>query len=259
MDFITLLKLLTQFVLPPASMLLGLVLALVLTLFRRRRLGLIVAGLSVVQTLIFSLQPVADALMRPLEVEARREAAKAPACCYDAILVLGGGVAPAAPPEVPDPSLTDAADRVWYAARLYHRGLAPRIIVSGGSLLDRPSDAAITEAEGMRRFLVDLGVPASAIVSEGESRNTRENVRNVRRLVGDGRVAMVTSALHMPRALRLARQAGLNVTGFATDWSLPPHSRPPWDNWLPTLGAISDSSLALREHMALLFDWRGNP
>ena len=259
MFFFNLLKFLTNLALPPASLAAAVVLAGVLVVLRRRRLAGWVVGLGVAQTLVLSLPPVAAALTAPLEAEARRETAQAATCCFDAIVVLGGGVAPAAPPEVPDPSLTDAADRVWYAARLYHRGLAPRIIVSGGSLLDRPSDAAITEAEGMRRFLVDLGVPASAIVSEGESRNTRENVRNVRRLVGDGRVAMVTSALHMPRALRLARQAGLNVTGFATDWSLPPHSRPPWDNWLPTLGAISDSSLALREHMALLFDWRGNP
>ncbi|MCA0303863.1 MAG: YdcF family protein [Proteobacteria bacterium] len=256
MDFFTFLKFLSNVVLPPASLAAGVVLGLVLAAFGWRRLGFWVAALVVAQTVLLSLPPVAAALNAPLEAQARRDTATSATCCYDAIVVLGGGVSPAAPPEVPDPDLTDAADRVWYAARLYHQGVAPRIIVSGGTLLDRPSDPAATEAEGMRRFLVDLGVPSSAIVSEGDSRNTRENVRNVRRLVGDARVALVTSAVHMPRALQLAREAGLNVTGLATDWTAPPQARPVWDTWMPTGGAMGSSAAALHEYMALLFDWR---
>lgn len=257
MDFFTFLKFLSSVVLPPASLAAGVLVALVLAAVGWRRLGFSVAVLVVVQTVVLSLPPVAAALIAPLEAQARRDTASSPAaCCYEAIVVLGGGISPAMPPEIPDPDLTDAADRVWYAARLYHRGVAPRIIVSGGSLLDRPSDPAITEAEGMRHFLVDLGVPSSAIVSEGDSRNTRENVRNVRRIVGDARVALVTSAVHMPRALRLAREAGLNVTGLATDWTAPAQARPLWETWLPTGGAMGASSAALHEYMALLFDWR---
>lgn len=256
MDFFSLLKFLSNVVLPPASLAVGVLLALLLAAVGWRRLGAWVAGLVVAQTIVLSLPPVAAALVVPLEARARRDTAGALPCCYDAIVVLGGGIAPAVPPEVPDPDLTDAADRVWYAARLYHRGAAPRIIVSGGSLLDRPSDLAITEAEGMRRFLVDLGVPTGSIVSEGDSRNTRENVRNVRRMVGDARVALVTSAVHMPRALQLAQEAGLNVTGLATDWSAPPQARPLWENWLPTVGSMGTSAAALHEYMALLLDWR---
>lgn len=256
MDFFKLLKFLTYLAMPPASLVLGILLALVLGALGWRRLGRTVLVLALVQVVVLSLPPVAVALIAPLESQARREAEQAPACCYEAIVVLGGGVSPAVPPEVPDPDLTDAADRVWYAARLYHRGLAPRIIVSGGSLLDRPPDLAITEAEGMRRFLVDLGVPTTAIVSEGESRNTRENVRNVRRMVGDARIGLVTSGVHMPRALVLAREAGLNVAAFPTDWSLPESAKPSWENWLPTMGALSTSSSVMREWMALLFDWR---
>lgn len=259
MDFITFLKILTQFVLPPASMLVGLGAALVLTGIGWRRLGLAVATLSVVETLVFAFPPVAAALIRPLESEARREAAQAPACCYDAIVVLGGGVAPASPPLAPDPNLTDAADRVWLAARLYKRGVARRIIVSGGSLLNQPPDVATTEAEGMRRFLLDLGVPADAIVSEGESRNTIENIRNVRRLVGDAPVALVTSATHMPRALKLARQGGLNAAAFPTDWSFATEVRPVWEDWIPSVAAMGDANIGLREHLALLFDRRQGP
>ena len=259
MDTFALLKYLTQFVMPPASMAVGLLLAWALALVRLHRLSVTVAVLAIAQTMVMSFPPVADALLEPLQDKARAAAAEAPACCYDAIVVLGGGVTPAAPPLVMEPDLADAADRVWYAARLYHRGLARRIIVSGGSLLVTTSGPAATEAEAMRRFLVDLGVPSEAIVSEGTSMNTLQNIRNVRQMVGEARVALVTSAYHMPRALKLAHQGNLNVGAFPTDWHLPAEVRPSWENWVPSIAAMALSSISLREHVALLLDRRGEP
>ena len=257
MDTFTLLKYLTQFVMPPASMAVGLLLAWVLALVGLHRFSIPAAVLAFAQTLVMAFPPVTDALLEPLQDNARAAAAEAPACCYDAIVVLGGGMTPAAPPFVTDPDLADAADRVWYAAQLYHRGLARRIIVSGGSLLAKNSGPATSEAEAMRRFLVDLGVPSEAVVSEGTSMNTLQNIRNVRQMVGEARVALVTSAFHMPRALKLARQGDLDVGAFPTDWRLPAEARPSWENWVPSIAAMAWSSVSLREHVALLLDRRG--
>ena len=257
MDTFTVLKFLSQFSLPPASMAVGLVLAGVLAMVGLRRFGLVVAALSIVQVLVMSFPPVSDALLAPLQDKARAEAARAPACCYEAIVVLGGGVTPAVPPSLMDPDLSDSADRMWYAARLYHRGLARRIIVSGGSMVAGTVELATTEAEAMRRFLIDLGVPSEAIGSEGNSQNTIQNIRNVRQMVGEARVALVTSAYHMPRALKLARQGNLNVGAFPTDWRLPAEARPLWENWVPSIAAMVWSSISLREHLALLLDSRG--
>jgi uncharacterized SAM-binding protein YcdF (DUF218 family) len=257
MDTFTVLKFLTQFAMPPASMAAGLLLSGVLVMVGLRRFGMLVAVLAVAQTLVMSFPPVADALLEPLQDKARAAATQAPACCYEAIVVLGGSMTPAAPPFLMEPDLADAADRVWYAARLFHRGIARRIIVSGGSLSPLKTGLATTEAEAMRRFLVDLGVPSEAIVSEGASLNTLENIRNVRQMVGDARVALVTSAYHMPRALKIARQGDLNVGAFPTDWRLPAEARPSWDNWAPSIAAMAWSSISLREHVSLLLDRRG--
>src|SRR6185295_18590175 len=122
MDTFTLLKYLTQFAMPPASMAVGLLLGGILALVGLRRLGVLVLALAIAQTLVMAFPPVSDALLEPLQARARAAAAEAPACCYDAIVVLGGGVTPAAPPYLMEPDLADAADRVWHAARLYHRG-----------------------------------------------------------------------------------------------------------------------------------------
>ena len=258
MDFFTVLKFLTQFAMPPASMAVGLVLGGVLAMVGLRRFGKLVIALAIAETLVMSFPPVADALLEPLQDKARAAAAEGPSCCYDAIVVLGGGITPAAPPFLMEPDLSDGADRVWYAAQLYHRGVARRIVVSGGSFVEQRGGPATSEAEAMRRFLIDLGVPLEAIVSEGNSLNTLENIRNVRQMVGEAPVALVTSAYHMPRALKIARQGNLNVGAFPTDWRLPAEARPSWENWVPSIAAMAWSSISLREHIALMLDRRGD-
>jgi uncharacterized SAM-binding protein YcdF (DUF218 family) len=257
MDTFQLLKILAQWAMPPASMAAGLGIAGVLALLRWRRLAWLVASVAVLETLALSLPPVSDALIQPLEREARAHAS-APACCYDAIVVLGGGVSPAAPPHTLEPDLGDGADRVWYAAQLFHRGVAPRIIVSGGAFLAANNGGPATaEAEAMRRVLKDFGVPDGAIVSEGTSLNTIQNIGHVREMAKGGRVALVTSAYHVRRAMALANRIGLDAAPFPTDFHAPAEARPWWENWAPTVAAMNWSVVALREYLALLFDRRG--
>ena len=258
MNSFIILKILAQFASPMGVFTAGLVVAAVLALLRWPRLARLVAGVAIAQLIVFSLYPVSGALMRPLEDEARAEAAAAPACCYEAIVVLGGGIGPAVPPLRPDPELFDSSDRVWHAARLFHRGLAPRIVVSGGSYLVETGQAPQTQTEAlaMRQFLVALGVPESAIAMEGKSLNTIENMQETRALVGSGRIALVTSGFHMPRALRLARKAGLDAEAFPTDWQVLPTASPWWESLTPSVGALAASGIAIREYLAWAFDYR---
>lgn len=243
--------------LPPASLAVGVVLWLLLTLIGWRRLAHITLGLAIAQNIVMSFPPVTDALVESLEARTRRIVTASPACCYDAIVVLGGAVAPAAPPQLMEPDLTEAADRVWQAARFYHAGVAPTVIVSGGSLNNQQGGPATSEAEAMRRFLIDLGVPDKAIVSEGQSLNTIENIHNVRAIVKDGRVLIITSAFHVPRVAELSQRAKLDAAFYGTDWGRPEELRATWENWIPDVGSMAWSGRALRELVALAFDRRG--
>lgn len=222
-----------------------------------RRTGTAIAALAVLEGIMLSLPPVADALMAPLERNARAAAAEVEPCCYAAIVVLGGGIIPAMPPGLPTPQLTYGADRIWRTSRLFHAGVAPRIIASGGRL--RVEGASQSEAQAMREILIDLGVPATAITVEEHAENTIENIKFVRGLIGDEPVALVTSAYHMPRALRLARAHELKAAAFPADWHVVSQQRQPWLTWMPTLDAALTSQIALREHAAALFDWRERP
>ena len=257
MNTFILLKILATLMVPPASLAVGVVLSLAIRVMGRRRLAITVLGLSIFQTLVLSFPPVSGMLIGLLESKARSLTAGSPSCCYEAIVVLGGGIAPASPPHTIEPELTEGSDRIWQAARLYRAGAAPKIIVSGGSFVEQQGGPATTEAEAMRRFLLDLGVPNDAIVSEGKALNTIENIANVRDIVKGGRVAIITSAYHVPRAAKLASKGGLDFAMFGVDWSPPDAATPWWDSWLPSVAALNFSNRALRELVALSFDRRG--
>jgi uncharacterized SAM-binding protein YcdF (DUF218 family) len=246
------LKFLTQLVTPPGMLAFGLLIGAVLVAIGLRRFGRFVAAVGIAQAIVFSLAPVADALLVPLENEARRMAAESRGCCYDAIVVLGGAVRPARPPARPDADLSESADRVWHAARLFKMNVAPRVILSGG--LDE--EGVLSEAAAMRMLLVDLGVPTDRIVLENRSINTIGNIREVRAIVGNAPVALITSGYHMPRAMKIAKAAGLNAAAFPTDWRGLPDERAPWVAWLPSVDSMSDSWIALKEHLAIAFDSR---
>ncbi len=252
------LKILAALCTPPASLAVGVVLALLLTLLGWRRLARVVLALAIAHTLVLAFPPVGNALMGYVEGRARESERRAPACCYDAIMVLGGAIKVAYPPARPFPELHDGSDRIWQAARLYRRGVAPRIIVTGGAYDHQQGGASSTstEAQAMRIFLLDLGVPSDAITEEGRALNTIENMRNVRAIVGTGRVALVTSAFHMPRALQLAARGRLDAAAFPVDYQSGTAGRALWEQWLPSVEALIMSTLALREIVALNLDFR---
>ena len=161
-----------------------------------------------------------------------------------AIVVLGGAVSPPRRPEAL-PDLGAAADRVWHAARLYRAGKAPLLVLSGGS---DPAISLTSEAEAMRRLVLDLGVPDAALVLEEQSRTTRENAHFTAELLrerGIDRILLVTSALHMRRALGLFAAEGLQVIPAATDHEARQVSD--WQVWLPDAAALDGSGRALKE------------
>jgi uncharacterized SAM-binding protein YcdF (DUF218 family) len=121
---------------------------------------------------------------------------------FDALVLLGCRVATAALPGA-------AERRVERAARAFHAGLAPRIVVSGGRRY-----AEAVEAEVLGRALEQRGVPAGALLLESASQNTLENARYSARLLfplGLRRVGVVSCDWHLPRALWVFRRAGFEA------------------------------------------------
>lgn len=70
-----------------------------------------------------------------------------------------------------------------HAADLFHRGLAPRVVLSGGFGVRKASPWAKSEAEMFAEVMRQRGVPASALLLEPRSTNTGENVKFTRALL----------------------------------------------------------------------------
>ncbi|HYW91997.1 MAG TPA: YdcF family protein [Gammaproteobacteria bacterium] len=243
-------KIITQLAYPlDASLLLAIIAVLVLWA-GRRRLGLGCLVLAIAWAWLWSTPVVSNALRLTLE---HRYPDK-PVAQYaraDAIVVLGGALVPAVPPKFPYPDLLPEADREWQAARLYHAGKAPLVIASGGRLpwlgVNTP------EAVAMRKFLVALGVPAGAIVLETHSRTTRQNAVDVKPILERldvHKVLLVTSALHMPRALATFRGEGIDAVPAPTDFDVRPR---PYNllSFLPDSDALANSAQALHEYAGM--------
>lgn len=120
---------------------------------------------------------------------------EAPEERFDAIVVLGCRVRPDGRAS---PSL---ARRARHAASLYERGLAPRVVLTGGVGAHPPSEARAAAA-----IARDAGVPEEAMILEESSTSTEENAREARRLSGAERVLVVTDAYHVFRAERVFRR-----------------------------------------------------
>jgi uncharacterized SAM-binding protein YcdF (DUF218 family) len=225
-----------------ASLFLGMM-ALLFAGLARRRLAVLLGVMAVGWLGLWSL-PVASDWLRasledqfpPVAVEVLPKA--------EAIVVLGGGVTPpAVGRRVPD--LSDRADRVWHGVRLFHAGKAPLVLLSGGS---DPAFSAMTEAQAMRQVMLALGVPDKAMALEGQSRNTSQNAGFSAVMLADRgieRILLVTSALHMPRAVARFEEAGLTVIAAATDHVVMPE--PVWRAWLPRTDALDGSARAMKE------------
>ena len=139
----------------------------------------------------------------------------------DAIIVLGAAAYDAKPSPVFE-------ERIRHGIDLYRRGLAPKLIFTGGY---GGVGARFSESQVARRYALRQGVPDKAILIESLSRNTHDNLRQASLLMQQHQlhdVIVVSDPLHMARALRISKELGIRAVGsptptsrfrtFATPW-----------------------------------------
>ena len=246
MTTFTLQKLLVALTYPPALTLCALLLAAGLMFLRRRWSAGVLAAAAMAWSGLWSI-PVASDWLRghlerrhPVQDEARLPEA-------DAIVVLGGGSRYAwlrrarIRPEDLESSRLAAGARAWHAGR------APVVVLSGGG------DNGRSEARRMAFAIARLGVPASRVLLEERSRSTRDNARYTAELLERHRlrrVLLVTSSVHMPRAMLQFDRAGIDAIAVP----VPERARrTTWtERWLPSRRALWRSGRAIKEYGAIL-------
>lgn len=147
----------------------------------------------------------------------------------DAIVVMGAAQYDGRP----SPQL---AARLDHVVELWPDGLAPMVVVTGGK---QPADR-FTEAEASAQYLIDRGIPASAIVLENDGSNSYDSLERVAAILGDRAadgdggqagqdardgqdapsVLVVTDPYHSLRSRLIAQEVGLRAYVSPTDTSV---------------------------------------
>lgn len=241
-------KTLTRFVMPYGVLWLlvsGWTLERVITLSPKRFI------LPVLGWLLLSLAscgPLSNACVSYLEgIETPYRPAEEPP--LDMLVVLGGGTHQG--PERAQAGF--AGDRVVYAAELFHQGHTKRLITTGESL-EAIGGERSSPSQQTIEIWTSLGIPRDAIdVLSG--RNTYEEIEDLKAKFSDleeQRVGLLTSAWHLPRAMRLARAQELGfLIPVAADYQT--SSEPPtFLNYLPSSGALEQLARCQHEWLAWL-------
>lgn len=153
---------------------------------RRKRLSWVVRGVAACAALVLGLIAWA-AIARALAPAANTVQER-----FDALIVLGS------PADADGNPAPEQLARVTEAVHEYERGVAPRVIVTGGA-----TRKGFVEARVMARTAEAQGVPAEAVFEEPEARNTIENTCDslkIMRRHGWKSAEVVSSASHLPRA-----------------------------------------------------------
>jgi uncharacterized SAM-binding protein YcdF (DUF218 family) len=182
---------------------LGLIGVLLLCSSQCARVGRWLLVIDVILLAVIGFLPIGAALTLPLE-ERFPSWAPARGAPTGVVVLGGGGVAP--------------AERIAAIAELARRYPTMRILVAGGngSLL---ADAA-PESALIGRLLESAGVPTERIELESRSRSTVENAglsKEIATPKPGERWLLVTSAMHMSRAIGAFRQAGFCVEAYPTE------------------------------------------
>jgi SanA protein len=121
-------------------------------------------------------------------------------------LVLGASVNP-------DGTPSDALmDRIKTGAMLYQYGLVKDILLSGDD-----GEYHSNEVEAMKKATISLGVPEKHILTDGAGYRTYESCKRAIQTYHFSEAVIVTQRFHLPRALFLCNELGIDSVGVSAD------------------------------------------
>ena len=167
------------------------------------------------------------------------------------IVVLGGGHHDETDRLPANDALSLASvHRLVEGVRLYQQMPNSTLIVSGGA----GRRGGVSEAAYLAEIAQWFGIPKQNIVLETVSFNTAEEALAIKPIVKHDPFYLVTSALHMRRALALCQRQGLQPIAAPTSHSYYGERIPKWEWILPNAGHLASMSAAWHEVLGMVFE-----
>lgn len=148
-----------------------------------------------------------------------------------------------------------SSDRFIQTNRLFQKDKIKSILITGGNIKFF-REQTFSEAEFLGNNLVDAGVPRDRIHLETKAKNTLENARLSKLMLDSlqirGSFTIITSAIHMPRAVKIFKKAGLEVIPFPSNYLVTKDdTRFKLSHLAPSTTTLLNWSIILREWMGL--------
>ncbi len=217
---------------------------------RRKQLTgkiLVTVGLALFFT--FGAGPIPDLMLRSLENDyppfALSSDANSP-FSPKFVVVLGGDHTAAAELPVTSRLGPKSTARLNEGARLLRLFPEAKLIVTGGKVR---ADQPVAIADDMAEIAEMWGISRDSIVVENQSRDTKDHVRYLTEMLGEEPFLLVTSASHMPRAMALFANAGLNPTAAPVMFDASSRGRFGWQSFVPKASKFGRSEGAFYEYL----------
>lgn len=103
-------------------------------------------------------------------------------------------------------------DRVESALLLYNKGKVKRFLLSGDN-----GEANYNEPRAMKKYLIERGVAENHIYLDYAGFDTYDSMYRAKAIFEVDEAIIVTQGFHLPRAVFLAQEMGLNYIGYRGD------------------------------------------
>jgi len=217
--------------------------AAALRLYRSRTAAALTAAAAAVIVYAAATPLVGQALLRPLE---QRYPPLAMPPMADTVVVLGSSYSPQ--PGISVGAALDDAGLVRILSGIaWAKQLGARLVVSGGARAGH-----VPSAQGYAALAAELGIPRDAVTMLDGTLDTGDEAAAVAALLDSRPFVLVTSASHMPRAVRLMERAGARPIPAPTDQRVFPDEGWQWSQLVPRASAMEDSEEALHEYLGML-------
>ncbi len=210
---------------------------------KKQKTGKILRTSGILWILFFSLNPVADLLLSPLESAFLKYEPGVQTVKY--VVVLGGGhISDQRLPlssQIGSASLT----RLIEGVKIFRENPGSKLIVSGYEGGDKTPHAVI-----MANIAKSIGVDASDIIIEPRSKDTKDEARMIKDIVMDDPFVLVTSASHMKRAVALFKFHGLSPVPAPTYFRIKGSDT---FTLMPSRDSLIKSEAAIHEYLGIVW------
>ena len=213
---------------------------------RKQKIGKIIISIGVISLATLSCNAISNILLRPLEYKYPPLLKLEEIHDVKWIVVLGGGHI--SDPQIPiNSQLSDASiARLVEGIRLLNMLSESKLILSGGSAFD-----PVPNAKVIAEVALAIGVAEQDLVLESVSKDTKDEARLIKKIVGNDRFVLVTSASHMSRSMALFEKLGMQPIPAPTNYWVKKRQRISPGIFFPNSDSLRKAARAFHEYLGL--------